>query len=171
MRTTEIKYGLIIGFGIIAWMLTEYFAGFHTTKLHIGEYSGYFSALIPLVFLFRGVKELRDRSLGGKMSFSQGFIAGFRISFIASVMISLFLLLYIQVIHPDWISLGLEYQRGKMQAEGLSEQEILNNIDLMKNRFSASTMMLAAFLGTLIQGSVLSAIYSAILKRTNPDAD
>jgi hypothetical protein len=165
MTRTELQYGLIIGFGLIAWILAEYAAGFHTTQLEVGEYSGYFSIIIPLIALYMGIRSFRDKELGGSMTFLKGFAAGSRMSFIASVLISLFLALYITVINPEWIDLGLEYQRNKLVATGLSQQEVTNTLDLMKNDYTLSSMMLYAFGGTLLQGSVLSLIYSAILKR------
>ena len=48
----DLKYGLIAGALMSAWMLLEHLFGLHTTDLAAGRYTGVVGDLIPVVVLY-----------------------------------------------------------------------------------------------------------------------
>lgn len=119
----EYRYGLLCGTGLSCWILTEFILGFHTTSLEIGQYSGYFSVVIPVIVIFAALKDEQHRT-NGIMTFKIGINTGFQIAIYSAVLFTLFLFFYNNYINPDWINAMLEWQRKKLILGGASDDEI-----------------------------------------------
>ena len=159
----EYKYGLSIGVGVSCWVMAEFFLGFHTTRLSIGEYSGYIAILIPIIVLWRALSEKRQAS--GSLSYGAAFKSGLIISFIAALFISVFFALYIFAINPRWLDLGLAYERSKLLGLGITEEEIILQTDAMAALYTPQIQIASAFFGTLIQGIGLSITLAFFIRR------
>ena len=166
---TEIKYGLITGAGVCLWVMTVYFLGFHTApeKMHIGEYSGFFSYIIPIVCLYLGIKNKRDKELGGYIRFGQGLTTGFLMTLITALITVIFFFIYNKFINTDWMEIGIEYTRKKLVVEGLNPAEISLRIENMRKMYTLKMQLTGAFIGTIIQGMILSVVISFILRKEN----
>ena len=105
------------------WILAEYFLGFHTTSLDIGRYSGYFSFIIPVVFIFVALRE-RQSQTSGTLFLKEGINVGFRLTLISSIVLTVFLYLYNNHINPHWIDRMIEWQRKNLILNGASNDEI-----------------------------------------------
>ncbi len=167
MLKTEIKYGIITGAGICLWVLIEFLLGFHTEKMYIGEYTTYFVVFIPLLTLYMGIKEKRDRRNRGQISIGSGIKAGLMISLIATVIIALFLIAYYNYINPNYAELGIAYQRQKLILSGKSTDEIANEMESIKNMFRFINQFLFGTLGVVGTGFIISIALSLFLKK-NP---
>ncbi len=167
MLKTEIKYGIITGAGICIWLLIEFFLGFHTEKMYIGEYTTYFVVLIPLLTLYMGIKEKRDRINNGQISIGSGIKTGLMISLIATVIIALFLIAYFNYINPNYAEFGVAYQRQKLILSGKSTDEIAGELESIKNMFRFINQLLFGTLGVVGTGFIISIALSLFLKK-NP---
>ncbi|MDD8017583.1 MAG: hypothetical protein PHP42_04360, partial [Bacteroidota bacterium] len=67
----EILYGFLCGVAMSVWILIEYALGFHTTSLEIGQISGYFSNLIPIIFIYIALHEFQEAT-SQKLSYIDG---------------------------------------------------------------------------------------------------
>ncbi len=167
MLTTEIKYGVMTGTGMCLWILIEFLLGFHTDKMYIGEYTTCFIVFVPLVTLYLGIKEKRDRRNNGQISISSGIKAGLMISLIAAVIIAFFLIAYFNYINPGYAQLGIAYQRQKLIQSGKSTGEIASEMESIKDMFGFINQFLFGTLGVLGTGFIISVALSIFMKKNS----
>ena len=161
----EVKYGLITGGGIALWVLGEFVLGLHTVRLDLGEYSGYLSIIVPIIVFYFALKEKKDKELNGMLSIKQALKSGFLISLVAGTVIALFFYVYPTFINPQWMQLGLEFERNKMIASGVPLEQVLAQIDDLQALYTVPVQMGAAFVGTILQGVIISLAMALVLRK------
>ncbi len=161
----EIKYGIIASVGVCLFVLLEYALGFHTTRLEIGEYSGYLSTIIPVVVFYLALKELRDTRYGGSLTIGQGLKAGGMMSLLSAVVITVFFQVYNKLINPGWMETAMEWQRNKLQQAGKGEAEIAAKMEGYQMMMSDTFQIVFQFLSTLILGTLIALILTLVLRR------
>ena len=149
----ELKYGLIIGAGVCLWILLEHLLGFHSTHAGIGEYSGYFSGLIPLAGLF---VLLRGKAAAGRLGLAQGVNSGLYASFVAALVVYCVLVAYSQLVNPGWLDQALEWQVARMRADGTPETHIREQITFYRNAHSPLGLIATRLAGLTLLGTVFS---------------
>jgi len=162
----QIKYGVIVGIGVSAWVLLEFLLGFHTSLMHVGQYTGYISIIVPILGIYFGLKEIKKQEAFG---FWNGVKHGMLIVSLASVIITMFFYGYNTIIHPEWLDRGIEFQTQQMRAQGISEGNITDMTLQMREFYTSPAQYPAIFLGILLQGIILSMIIAAFM-RTPPNA-
>lgn len=115
-----------------AWVLIEYFLGFHTTSLEIGQYSGYFSFIIPIAFIYIALHD-RQRMSRQKLSVIDGINTGFAIALWSALILTAFMFIYNKYINPAWVETMIEWQRKKLIVSGASDDEVARFIEQNKN--------------------------------------
>ena len=166
MLKAEFKYGIITGIGISLWILLEFLLGFHTNNIDMGEYSTYFVVLVPLLTLYLGIKEKRDKWNKGQISFNSGIKTGLMISLIGTVIIATFLIIYFNYLNPDYAEWGLAYHKKKMILRGKSSAEIAVEMEKMKSTLGFLNQFLYGTIGAVGTGFIISAALSLFMKRT-----
>lgn len=161
----ELKYGLIAGGGVCLWVLGEFLLGFHTTRLALGAYSGYFSGLVPLATLFLLLKGLRDGAPDGRLGLWPGVKAGLHASFISGAIVYAFMLVYGHFINPGWQDLALDWRVANLRADGVAETAIREQIKLHRQLNSPVGCLLGVVAGTTLLGGLLSAGLTLLLRR------
>lgn len=106
-----------------AWVLFEFALGFHTTSIEIGQYSGYFSLIFPLVFIYLALHS-RQLHYNNTLPLIEGINTGFRLSFFCAIILTLFFYIYNTYINPEWINATIEWQRKKLILSGATNDEI-----------------------------------------------
>ena len=162
---TELKYGLMFGFAVIAYVMVEHFMGFNTVRHDIGEYTRLGGIVIPLVALFFGIREKRNRDLMGHMTLVQGVKAGVLIALVQTTLTTVFFLLYAEFINPDFLNTVIEYQRAKMAQAGALENEIKAAVDQIRTMYSVPLQPVFQMTIGLLYGTVFSAIFSLFLRK------
>lgn len=165
MLKTEIKFGIITGTGLCLWILAEYLLGLHSTRMHIGEYTIYFSVIIPMVTIYLGLKEKRDKRLNGKFSFRSGIKAGLMISLIAAIITTLFLIFYFNYINPQYADIGVAFYKGKIIQSGKTAIQQTEELENIKRMFGFINQLLFGVIGTIGTGLIISAGVSYFLKK------
>lgn len=166
----ELRYAIFIGVGISIWVLFEYLLGFHTTRLEIGQYSGYLSVIIPILGLYLGLRKKRDVELKGEMSYLTALKSGVIISIIASLIIGIFFYFYTSFIHPSWIKQGLEFERKRMIEKRIPKKDIEKNVEQLKAFYSPQMQFTGTFIGTAIYAVLLTSIISLVVRRKKPES-
>jgi hypothetical protein len=161
----ELKYGLVAGTGVCLWIMGEYLLGFHTTRLEIGLYSGYFSCLIPLVTLFLLLKGKRDAAPDGRLGFWPGLRTGLHAAFISGAIIYAFMLLYNHFINPGWLDNALEWRVASLRADGVAEAAIREEIRTYRQMNSPLGCLISLVAGTTVMGGVFAAGITLLLRR------
>ncbi|OGG40950.1 hypothetical protein A2118_01690 [Candidatus Kaiserbacteria bacterium GWA2_50_9] len=164
MKKVEVKYGLCIGIGIVAWILLEFALGFHTTRLAIGQFTGYAAVIIPITFLYQGMREKRDTELAGQMKFGQGVRAGFLMSLVAAPIVGLFFYVFVKFLNPHWLELTFEFERAKLLQSGVTAETASQMLEQIKPIFTVQIQVASAFFGTILQGASLSILISALFR-------
>ncbi len=161
----EVNYALFNSAGICIWVLVEYLLGFHSTRMEIGQYTGYLANVIPITMLFLAIRERREKLNGGTLTFGQGMKTGIIISLITAVITTIFMYVYLTAVNPEFMNLGMELQKQKLLQSGHSEAEVTASLESMKTMYSLPFQLGAILVITPIVGSVYSAIISAILRK------
>ncbi len=159
---TELKWGLILGLSVSLWIFIEFLAGFHTTRMQYGAYSRYVTSIIPVVCIWFGIKEKKKQL--DKMKFLQGFASGMAMAFVAALLITGFLYVYNVWINPEWMQNGLAYAEGQLRIDGRNETQIALSLEELKALYTLEGQLFAAFLGTLLQGMIISAGFGYMLR-------
>jgi len=161
----EIKYGLYTGIGICLWRIAEHFLGFTSTKLYIGQFSRGFAILLPIVMIPIGIREKRDVELDGSLVLYDGVKSGVTIATIYGAITAAFFFIYQTYISPDYVANLIEFERIRMVADGIAQNDIATKVDAMRTMNSFPAVVIFQFVGAIISGLAISIIATAFLKR------
>jgi hypothetical protein len=160
---TEYRYGIACGLGLSGWVLLEYALGFHTTSMEIGQYSGYFSIIIPAVLIFSALRE-RQRMLNGSLTTVEGISVGFHVAIISAALFTLFMGLYTTVINPEWIDGMVEWQRRKLIIGGATDDQIEQFMDQNRRMNNPVGQAVVSFIATTGLGVFFTLIELPFMK-------
>jgi hypothetical protein len=160
----EVTYGITCGVAMCAWVLAEFLLGFHTTSFEIGTYSGYFSAIIPIVFIFTSLRQ-RQSLNNGVLTTKDGINIGFRIALISSIIFAAFLYFYNTAINPDWIERLVEWQRKNLILSGASDDVIGQFMSQNRYRNSVVTQAIMNLINSTGIGVIITLVEIPIVKR------
>ena len=164
----EIKYGVISGEGVCAWVLVEYFLGFHNEHLAIGKITGYLATVIPVVVLYRALKEKRDQQPDGDLATGNGIKAGLVISAIAGVITTAFFWTYKHFINPGWMDRALEFEKAQWANAGVGTEMIDRKVAAFNALNSDEIQVVTGLIGTMVVGLAISLVLTSILKKKSP---
>ena len=171
--STAIKWGLITGMVYVVFSLVSNLLGIQG-GMGGGSNVGMSYLVLLLITvatfftIYLGVKEYRDQDKGGYITLGEGFIQGLQIALIAGVISAIFMIIYTQVIDPDFTTKISESAEAQWEEMGMSEEQI-ENARKMSGWFTnplalaAYSLFMAAF-----SGLIKSLIAGAILKRDRP---
>lgn len=160
----ELKYGLLSGVGICLWITTEYCLGLHTTRLEIGEYTGYFSSIVPVVFIFFLLREKQAANHDRPLTLAQGIAAGLVASLVAAVIVYGFMLAYNRWINPYWVDNALTAKVAHLRAKGVGEMEIRREITFYRNSNTPVGLIATTLVGTTVMGGMISLFLTLLLR-------
>ncbi len=160
-----LKYGAITGALISLYALAEYLLGFHTTKLHIGEYTGYGSVIIPFTTSFLTLWTIKKTNKGmeKKKMLVEGIKASGVNTLATAAIVSAFFYLYNSVINPKWMDLAYEYQLQKLIDSGIASEVAQAHMEQFLNFYEVNNQVIVTFFATLTQGAVIFACYILIM--------
>jgi len=124
MKKIVFTYGILAGAinAGVAYLLTIT-AGDELVHAN-NEWVGYLVMIIALSMIFVGVKQYRDRHLGGVIKFGKAFLIGLYITLIASLIYVGVWEVYMQTSDENFIETYQSSIIEQMQAEGASDEEI-----------------------------------------------
>ncbi len=159
----EYRYGIVCSLLLCGWVLLEFALGFHTTSLEIGQYSGYFSIIVPIVFIYSALKEQESRS-NGELSMKDGINVGFQVAIISAAIFTFFLHIYNNYINPDWISMLVEWQRKKLILGGAPDDEIERFMEQNRQMNDSFGQNIMSFIGATGIGVVITLVEIFMIK-------
>jgi hypothetical protein len=152
-----LKWSLIFVTAALAWMVFEKAMGWHGE--HIARHpvmTNFFALVAVTVFVFA----LWDKrkSLGGVMTWKEGFLAGLWVSLGVALLSPLSQWLTHAVISPDYFPNVIEYavESGKATRE---EAESF---------FNLRSYMIQSAIGGLVMGAITSAVVALFVRRKSP---
>lgn len=151
----EAKWGIILGLVTFVVFFLSKILGWQTAATFDKHLSIAFGAFLigNLGCLFLGLKEKREKDLGGVMTYIQGIKSGAIITVIAAIMGSLLLFVFANFLNPNFLPAMTEFSISKGEME------------------AGQVMTITAFLSqffthSLIIGIVFSAIVAFFTKKT-----
>lgn len=160
----EFKFGLFTSFVFFVWMILVYtiiVPNFHES----GEFVMFVSLIIPAVGIFFGIRERREKSNFGHITYKEAFKTGIVITFIVAVMIVLFTYLYFEFINPDYVNFLSAKSEKSMIEKGIPRDQINAALTVLRYQFSLNVQIIQQLLFVLIGGSVISAVFAFLLKK------
>jgi hypothetical protein len=170
---SALKSGLILGAISIVVFLIMYVADIKPVGIMMPILIMLVALAISIIILVVLFKKYRTE-IGGFISFRNAFLYCFLTLLIASFVSTLFTLIFIKLIEPDYYKNIMEAQKiwmenylaGKMSEEKIAEQ--LDKLDVQAASAGSITTTLKNFLiGSVVNG-IIALIVGAIMKK-NPD--
>jgi hypothetical protein len=129
----------------------------------------YLSYIPFIAFLLLTQKEFKD-SIGGFMTFGEGFSAGFKYALFSGLLMAVFIYLYCAVLSPDFFERSLEVSRAQMEARNMSPDQIDKGMEMAK-KWGPLMAAFATAVSYPVFGSIISLIGAAIFKKERSGYD
>lgn len=151
----EIKWAIIFAIVGLLWMVMEKALGWHDE--HIAKHATYtmFFILPAIILVVLALREKREVDYGGRMTYMQGFKAGFIMTIIIVLLSPLTQWITSMYITPDYFNNVIEYsvESGKLSMEEAQEY------------FNFKSYMIQSAIGGLVMGTLTSAIVAIFMKK------
>jgi len=152
---TEIKWGVIFTIAGLLWMVLEKALGWHDTLIAKRAIYTNFFALIAITIFVLALIEKRNKDLGGKMTWLQGFVSGIVISVVVAILAPLAQYITHELITPDYFQNAIAYA---VQNAGMSQENA-------EAYFNFNSYVIQAAFGALGMGIVTSAIVALFVRK------
>lgn len=168
--SSALKSGLIIGVVSIVVFIIMYVADLKPVGIMMPIVLGLVGLAINIVLLVIFFKNYRTQ-IGGFISFRDAFLYCFVVLVIASLVSTIFTLLFIQFIEPDYYKNLMEAQKAYMEnylSGKVSEEQMaqtLEKIDEQSAKMGSVTSTLKGLLWSTVFSAVIALIVGAIMKK------
>ncbi len=152
---TEVKWGVIFTVSALLWMVVEKTLGWHDT--HIDKhaiYTNFFAVIAIALFVFALI-EKRNKDLGGKMTWVQGFVSGIIISVVVAILAPLSQYITHEFITPDYFQNAIT---NAVENAGMTQENA-------ETFFNFKSYVIQAAFGALGMGIVTSAIVALFVRK------
>jgi hypothetical protein len=159
---TAFKWSLI--YFVVTIILTYTYQFLNIDSTSAVKYIGY----IPYIaFLFLAQKEYKD-TLGGYLTFGQGFLTGFKYALITSILLAIFMYLYWTVLSPQVFQQIVDTTKQQLEAKGgLTDDQINMSLKFVNTIIFSISILI----GGIVMGTIISLIIAAIIKKEKPPFD
>lgn len=165
VTTTSVglRYGLLTGLVSIIFSF-----GLNITHQESSP-ARYISFVILIAGLVLAMKNFKLQNQGF-MSFGQGIGIGTVLSAVVGLLTGIFAYVYMSFIDPEMMGRITDKMRADMEARGGVSDEQIDQAIAMSSKFTNGPfMVLAAVLGTLLLGVLMSLVISAFVKNAQPE--
>lgn len=160
----EFKFGIFTSFVFFIWMVLVYtiiVPNFYGA----GEFIMFVSVFIPTIGIFFGIRERREKSNFGHITYKEAFKTGIVITFIISVMIVIFTYIYYEYINPDYLNFLMAKSEESMITNNIPRDQINAALAVIQYQFSLNVQIIQQLLFVLIGGTIISAVLAFLLKK------
>ncbi len=169
MLRTTLKYGAYAGIVMILCFLSPYFIWGKDLDLSRGELIGYAAIAICLTSVFFGIKNYRDKKLGGSISFGNAFGIGTEISGVAAIIFGIYNFVQYKYLAPDMMQRLMDYYKNKIINSGQSQELIAKQLKELQSQAgfygNPWIMGLVMIMTVFVMGMAISLISALILKK------
>lgn len=170
---SALKSGLIIGAVSIVTFIIMYVADIKPVGIMMPFVILFISLAINIAVLVILFKKYRTE-IGGFISFRNAFLYCFIALVVGAILSTLFTLLFVQLVEPDYYKNMMDAQKtymenyltGKVSDEKLTET--LDKIDEQAAKMGSISSTLKNLLGSIVFSGILALIVGAIMKK-NPE--
>ncbi|MCH8904081.1 MAG: DUF4199 domain-containing protein [Bacteroidetes bacterium] len=158
--SASLKYGLIITLALAIFSLVLYMLDMSTNSK-----VNWISYLILISAVSWSIKEYRDKSMGGIISYSQALGAGTMISLFTALFYAVFTYMFFTLIAPDMIEEMRLQSEEALIASGASDDEIEMAMKISNRFVSPVGLSLIVVVIFTFVGFITSLIAAAVFKK------
>lgn len=164
-----VNYGLILGFATVILSVITYLLNM---PLEIGWISGLLGIIIMISIIVIGIKKFRANN-NQSLSLGEALKIGLGIAVIGGIIASIYQLIFLTYIDPEYITRVQELQLEKAleQNPDMSDEQIEMIKKMGETTSSPWISFAGALIGNLFFGFIISLIGGLILKRDNPNKE
>ena len=122
MKKTALIFGLVIGAILSVNMILMVNLMYSNPDMKGNDLVGYATMVVLFSLIFVGVRNYRNKQLGGFISFGKAFKIGFWIALIGSSIYVVVWLFYYYLFVPDFIDIYISHVLNNCTASGLAEK-------------------------------------------------
>lgn len=128
--------------------------------------------IVAYISIFMAMKELRDKHLGGYITYGKAFGTGFMTTLVIMVCMLVYnYFLFNYIMDFDQMVGGIMDESVKqMKAQGKSDDQIKQALGIMQNWMNPTSFMIWGFVMNLIVYTLVSLVAAAIAKKNVPNA-
>jgi len=166
VKKIALSYGLILALLTITVSVIVYVMGMHLDQ---PWWQSVLNFVIMTGCIVYGLKAFKKDN-GGYLSLGESLKTGLAISLVAGLIGSLFTLLFITVIEPDFATQMLDATRDKMieQNPNLTDEQLDMTLSISEKMMSPGIMFAIGIIVSLFIGFIISLISGLILKNNRP---
>ncbi len=157
---SALQFGTLLGIILIVVSLLIYIL-----ELYENQITNWASTVFLLIGIVIGVKNRRDKELGGHISYGSALGYGTLVTLFASIISATVSIAYLAFIDDGFIQFTLEQQENKMYEQGLPDEQIEIAMSWTEKFMSPPLMWVVAIISTTFIGFIISLIVGAILKK------
>lgn len=154
------NFGLILGLAIVIYTLTLNFLG-----LSQNQVAGFAQFIFMIVAVYIGTKTLRDKILGGFISYGKAVGQGFLIVIFASLIHSFFIYAFYAYISPESLQDIFIAMEEAMMESGSTDDEIEMAMKMIKAYTGPLSMAISTIFASAFWGLIIALASSFFLKR------
>lgn len=161
---SALNFGAVIGLClVIITILTYLFELYEAKWIQLLNYA------ILIGGIAKGIKDYRDKQLGGNISYGSALGYGALLALSASVVVSFVNYIYLKFIDDGLIMYSLEAAEMAMYDAGMEDEQIEMAMQMQSKMFSPGGIAIIGVFATTIFGFIISLIASIFLKKeANP---
>ncbi|MGK6352434.1 DUF4199 domain-containing protein [Parapedobacter sp. DT-150] len=171
MNRTAIVFGLISGAIITTMMVWSVQMCYNSEDFKGNAIMGYTAMVVAFSFIFIGVRNYRNKYLGGFITFGKAFKAGLWIAFVASTIYVLVWLVYYYSFVPDFMDVYTDYVLRTAKSDGATAAELAKKTAEMadfKELYKNPLMVVLITYAEVFPIGLVIALISALLLKRNP---
>ena len=173
MKKNVLVFGLLAGLVITAMMVTSIYFCYNSDDFEGNMVLGYATMLAAFSFIFLGIRNYRNRYLGGTISFWTAFKTGAGIALVAStIYVAVWLVDYYMFV-PDFMEKYTAYEMRMAEKAGKTAAELAEKAEEMQSYSEMYKnpvwVVLLTYMEILPIGLIVSLISALILKRKSKE--
>lgn len=169
MKRTILIYGLILGaiLSINMFFVVQLF--YHSPDFKSNDFVGYSAQVLVFSLVFFGIRNYRNKQLGGVISFGKALKTGVIITLIASTLYVIVWLFYYYLFVPDFIDKFIPHVLKETARKGATPEQLAETTKQMEQYRemykSPFFVILLTYAEVVPVGLIVALISSFILKR------
>lgn len=160
--SNALKYGL---YTAVAYILVSLL--YYVLDISRESWLNYLVYLIIIAGIVMATINYRDKINGGNISFGKAFSTGVIISTVVGLIGAIYVYVFFNYIDPNAQKEMLEAVEQKLLEQGMSDEMIDQQVAMTQKFMKPAFMMISSLIGTVLIGSIISLITSAVLKKTD----
>jgi uncharacterized protein (UPF0333 family) len=158
----SLQFGLLTGVAMVVYTLVLYLAGIDThSSWNLINY------LLFIVGLYWGIVTVREKYLGGVMSYGKAFGTGFWITLFVAIVLAIFAYFYLKDINPGALADATAKAEDKILASNpdISDEDLQKAMEMVKAFTTPAMSAVMQLISNLIAGTIFSLIIAIFAKR------